>query len=136
LIVGYWVASLGLIAFGVVGMFSIGRPFFLVGLAMLILGPLRSRPALFWPPLVAVIAYNVGYWAVVPLYCTATEAVGGASTTVCSSLIGISYSGSGIYNPSLGPANQVGLLLAAVAFVVVLATMLWQGRPGRVETAA
>ena len=131
---GYWVASLGLMAFGVVAMFSIGRPFLLVGLAMLILGPLRSRPVLFWPPLVAVIAYNVGYLAVAPFYCSATEAVRGTSTTTCSSLIGIGYSGSGIYNPSLDPANQAGLLLAAIAFIVVLATLLWQGR--RVETAA
>ena len=130
---GYWVAGVSLIAFGVVAMFSIGRPFLLVGLAMLILGPLRRRPALFWPPLGAVIAYNVGYWAVVPLYCTATETAGGTSTTTCSSLIGIGYSGSGIYNPSLDPANYAGLLLAAVAFVVVLALMLWQGR--RVATA-
>lgn len=129
---GHWVGSLGLIAFGVIAMFSIGRPFLLVGLAMLILGALRSRPVLFWPPLVAVIAYNVVYWAVAPLYCTATEAVGGTSTTTCSSLIGIGYSGSGIYNPSLDPANQAGLLVAATAFVVVLAGMLWQGR--RVRT--
>ena len=125
---GYRVASIGLIAFGVVAMFSIGRPFLLVGLAMLILGPLRRRPVLFWPPLAAVIAYNVGYWAVAPLSCTATEAAGGTSTTSCSSLIGIGYSGSGIYNPSLDPANQAGLVLAVIAFVVVLATMLWRVR--------
>jgi hypothetical protein len=131
--VGYWAASIGLIAFGVVAMFSIGRPFLLVGLAMLILGPLRRRPVLFWPPLAAVIAYNVGYWAVAPLSCTATEAAGGTSTTSCSSLIGIGYSGSGIYNPSLDPANQAGLVLAVIAFVVVLATLLWQRR--RAETA-
>lgn len=130
---GYWVASLGLIAFGLLGMLSIGRPFLLVGLAMLILGPLRSRPVLFWPPLMAVIAYNVGYLAVAPLYCTATATVGGASTTICSNLIGIDYSGSGTYNPSLEPANQAGLVLAAIVFVVVLAMMLWRGR--RVESA-
>ena len=115
-------------------MFSIGRPFLLVGLAMLIPGPLRSRPVLFWSPLVAVIAYNVAYWAVAPLYCTATEAAGGTSTTTCSSLIGIGYSGSGIYNPSLEPANQAGLTVAAMVFVVVLAGMLWEGR--RMRTAA
>ena len=69
---GYWIASLGLIAFGFLGALSIGRPFFLVGLAMLVLGPVRRHPALFWPPLLAVVAYNVGYWAVAPLYCTAT----------------------------------------------------------------
>lgn len=130
----YWAASLGLIAFGVVAMFSIGRPLLLVGLAMLLLGLLRSRSVLFWPPLVAVIACNGGCWAVAPLYCTATEVAGGTSTTTCSSLIGIGYSGSGIYNPSLDPANQAGLLLAVIAFIVVLVTLLWQRR--RVETAA
>lgn len=129
---GYWIASLALIAFGWVGMLSIGRPFLLVGVAMLVLGPLRRHPALFWPPLVAVIAYDVAYWAVAPFFCSATEAAGGTSTTVCSSLIGVRYSGSGIYNPSSEPANQAGLMLAAVAFVVVLAAMLWNGRAGRV----
>jgi hypothetical protein len=133
--VGYWITSLGLITFGVVAMFSIGRPFFLVGLAMLVLGPLRRRPALYWPPLVAVIAYNVGYWAVVPLSCTATQAVGGASTTVCSSLLGFTWSGSGIYNPSLEPANQASFLLATAAFVVTLVAMLWTGRAERVAPA-
>lgn len=128
---GYWITSLSLIAFGVIAMFSIGRPFFLVGLAMLILGPLRHRPTWFWPPLVAVITYNVGWWAVAPFSCTATEIVGGTSTTTCSSLIGIAYSGSGIYNPSFGPANQAGLVLAAIGFIVVLATMLWRGRRAR-----
>ena len=114
---GYWVTSLGLMAFGFIAMFSIGRPFFLVGLAMLVLGPLRHRPIWFWPPLVAVIAYNVGWWAVAPLSCTATQTVGATSgRTTCSSLVGIDYSGSGIYNPSLDPANQVGLLLAGIAF--------------------
>ena len=109
-------------------MFSIGRPFLLVGLAMLVLGRLRRRPALFWPPLVAVIAYNLGWWAVAPLSCSATQTVGGPSTTVCSSLIGVRYSGPGNHNPSLEPANQVGLLLAVAAFIVVLSAMLWNGR--------
>ena len=128
---GYWITSLGLIAFGFLGAFSIGRPFFLVGLAMLVLGPVRRRPALFWPPLLAVVAYNVGYWAVAPLYCTATEVVGGPSTTVCSSVLGINYSGSGTYNPSGDPANMAGLLLAAVAFVVVLAAIISKRRSER-----
>jgi hypothetical protein len=132
---GYWITSLGLIAFGFVGMFSIGRPFLLVGLAMLVLGPVRRRPMIFWPPLLAVVAYNVGYWAVAPLYCTATEAVGGLSTTVCSSVLGINYSGSGLYNPSLDPANMAGLLLAAVAFAVVLASIILKRRSERDVTA-
>jgi hypothetical protein len=71
--VSYWTTSAGLMAFGAIAMFSIGRPFLLVGFAMLALGRLRGRPVLYWPPLVAVIAYNIGYWAVAPLFCTATQ---------------------------------------------------------------
>ena len=42
---GYWVASIGLVVFGLVASFSIGRPFLLVGLAMLVLGPCASDPS-------------------------------------------------------------------------------------------
>jgi hypothetical protein len=132
----YWILTIGLIAFGVLGMLSIGRPFLLLGLAMLVLGPFRGRPALFWPPMAAVVAWNVGYMAVAPLYCTATEAVGtagsgeGQSTTVCSSLIGATYSGHGHYEPPTGQANEAGLLPAAVTFVLVLGAIFLGRRSG------
>ena len=61
---GYWIAALLLVAFGFITGFSIGPPFLLVGLAMLVLGPLRRRPRLYWPPLVGVLAFILG---VVPL---------------------------------------------------------------------
>lgn len=66
----YWITTFGLIAFGFVAMLSIGRPFLLVGLGLLLLRPLRSHPAAFWPPLAAVIAWNVGYLAIAPMSCT------------------------------------------------------------------
>ena len=134
---GYWITTFGLIVFGFVGMLSIGRPFLLVGLALLLLSPLRTRPAAFWPPLAAVIAWNVGYLAIAPMTCTATQTVGvgssGASesSTVCSSLTGIVYSGRGVYNPPLEPANQAALLLAVVTFVMVLAAVTWLRRSHR-----
>lgn len=123
----YWATTLALIAFGVVGILSIGRPFLLVGLAMLVLAPLRGRPVLFWPPLAAVIAWNVTFMAVAPGMCTATQTVGagnpagglGESTTVCSNLIGITYRGTGTYNPSLEPANQVALVVAVATLLLV-----------------
>jgi hypothetical protein len=130
----YWIATVGLIGFGFLGMLSIGRPFLLVGLAMLLLGPFRSRPTVFWPPIAATIAWNVGFLAIAPMYCTATRTVGagsgvaGESTTVCSSPMGIVYSGPGIYNPSLEPANQAALLCASATFLVVLASLLWLRR--------
>jgi hypothetical protein len=137
--VTYWVLSLALLSFGVIAMFSVGRPFAMIGLTLLALGPVRKRPMLFWPPLAAVVAWNLGYLAIAPYSCTATQTIGvGAApgdegTTLCSSLVGITYSGRGVYNPSLEPANQVGLLLAALTFVVVLAAVRWRGRHGRVE---
>ena len=135
----YWIVTLGLVGFGVVALASIGRPFVIVGLALVLLRPMRNRPMLFGPPLAAVVAWNIGFLAIAPFYCSATQTVGvgAASTddamTVCSSLIGITYSGRGIFNPSLEPANQAALLLAALVFVFVLAGVHWQGSHGRVE---
>ena len=137
----YWIASIALIAFGVVSMFSIGRPFAMVGLAMLLLGPLRRRPLVFWPPLAAVVAWNLAFMAVAPLTCTATQTVGavnpgaslGESTTVCTSLIGMTYRGTGIFNPSLDPANQAALLGAVGTFVVVLLVVIVLVRTGRMR---
>lgn len=66
--------------------------------------------------------------AIAPMSCVATQRVGvgssGGSTTVCTSLTGIVYSGRGIYNPPIEPANQAALLFAAFSFVVVLAAVL------------
>ena len=135
----YWITSLAFIAFGVVAMFSIGRPFAMVGLAMLVLGPLRRRPVLFWPPLAAVVAWNIAYMAIAPSTCTATQTIGavnpsgglGESTTVCTSLIGITYRGGGNFNPSLEPTNQAALLVVVGTFVVVLLLVFTLVRAGR-----
>jgi hypothetical protein len=130
----YWITTSGLVGFGFLAMFSIGRPFLMVGLTMLLLSPVRTRPAVFWPPIAAVIAWNVGFLAIAPMYCTATQTVGpdsdaaAESTTVCSSLTGIVYSGGGTYNPSLEPAKGAALLCASVTFLVVLASFLWRRR--------
>jgi hypothetical protein len=124
----YWITSLALIGFGILGAASIGQPFFLVGLAMVLLGAFRRRPLIFWPPLLAVIAYNLAFWAVAPLYCTASATVGSTSITVCSSLIGLRYTGDGNYNPSLMPAVWVGLIFAALTAIAVFAFLLWKRR--------
>jgi hypothetical protein len=132
---GYWITTLGLLVFGFVGMLSIGRPFLLVGLALLLLSPLRRRPAAFWPPLAAVIAWNVGFMAIAPMYCVATQSVGvgssGESITVCTSLTGIAFSGRGMYNPPTEPFAQAALSFAAIVFVAVLVAVLWLQRSRR-----
>ena len=55
----YWIVAVALIVFGVVGGFSIGQPFLLIGLAMVLLGPFRSRRAVFSPLMSAVVAFVV-----------------------------------------------------------------------------
>lgn len=124
----YWITSLALLVFGYLGALSVGQPFFWVGLAMLLLGPFRGRPLIFWPPLLAVIAYNLAFLAVAPFFCTAGSPLRGTTTTVCSSPIGLRYTGEGIYNPSLMPAVWVGLTFAGLTAIAVLAFLLWKRR--------
>ncbi len=130
----YWIISLALVVFGFLTGFSIGQPFLLVGLALIVLGPFRRRPRIFWPALLAVVAYDVGYWAVVPFSCTATAGIeanggiGASATTVCSSLIGLRYGGEGLYDPSRLPALAAGLLLAGLVGSAAFAFLTWQRR--------
>jgi hypothetical protein len=122
---GYWLVALVLTAFGFIAGFSIGPPFFVVGVAMLILGPVCARPRAFWPALVAVLAFVIAAILVVPLYCVATSDAGGISTTVCSSIIGPSWSGTGLYNPPPA-AFEVALRDGLTAGVVAaMATWAW-----------
>jgi hypothetical protein len=121
----YWIVSLALIVFGYLGGFSIGLPFRIIGLAMLLLGPLRHHPRAYWPPMSAVLAFFVGYAAVAPISCTATQRVGGLSRTVCASLVGIRYEGTETYNAPLMPGLVAGLLLGGAAAIAV-AIVLWR----------
>jgi hypothetical protein len=111
----YWIAAVALVVFGVLGGFSIGGPFLILGMAMLVLGPVRQRPRLFWPVIAGVVAFNVGYWAVTPMVCTTTAHLGEEASTVCTNLLGIRYAGGADYNPSLVPARIAGLAAAVTA---------------------
>ena len=131
---GYWTIALCLIGFGFLAAFSIGTPFLFVGVALVILGPVRRRPLFFWPPFAAVIAFNVAYWAVAPAYCTATSEVTQAGvaaatmTTACSSLLGIPYVGADVYDPPNEPALAAGIAAAVIAFLVALMTVVIHAR--------
>lgn len=85
-----------LVAFGALAIPSIGFPFFVVGMTLLVIAPFRGRPALFWPVLSAVIAFSVGYVPVAPLtYSAQMEVVEGGAPpiglerTTCSNVLGI-----------------------------------------------
>ena len=121
----YWLAAVGLTLFGFLAGFSIGEPFLIVGLALVLLWPVRGRPRVFRPALVGVVAFAVGMSLTVPLTCEASSIDGGASVTICRSILGATWSGPGLYNPppeafTLGV--EVGVAAAAVA---ALATLAW-----------
>ncbi len=126
----YWLAALAVLVVGFFTGFSIGTFIMPIGLAMLALGPFRHRPLIYWPPMAAVVAFIGGYLAVAPFFCAAHAEPGGVSSTVCSSLIGIQYTGAGTYNPSVLPGVYAGLALAAITALLVGATM-WRQRMGR-----
>jgi hypothetical protein len=112
------VAVILLITFGAITGFSIGIPFLLLGVLLLTLGPARHRPTIFWPIVIAYLAFITTYVLVAPLGCLSSGSVGGPDTTRCTNLLGLDYSGDGRYNPSLWPALLAGILGAAVAGAV------------------
>ncbi len=127
----YWIITVALIAFGFIAALSIGQPFLMLGLAMLVLSPFRRRPLIFWPPVLAVVAYNLAYFAVAPFNCMASSFNGAPSRTVCSSVIGIQYTGGANYNPSLLPAIVVGLAVAAMTALVSFIILRRRPQPPR-----
>jgi membrane-bound ClpP family serine protease len=127
---GYWITSLALVAFGLVTGLSIGRPFFLIGAAMLVLGRLRHRALAFWPPFLGFVAYNIAYFAIAPFYCSAGGIVGGGlATTTCSSLVGIPWpadpSGLNVSASAFDIANGVSLIIGVAFAALVFGGLRW-----------
>ncbi|HEX7948905.1 MAG TPA: hypothetical protein VF494_01045 [Candidatus Limnocylindrales bacterium] len=117
----YWLLALLLVGFGIVTSFSIGPPFLLLGLVMLVLGPFRTRARLFWPALLGSVAFVLVAFLVTPFSCEATSTIGGGSYTVCRSVIGPTWSGPGIYNPP--PEASWLAILAGLGVGVVIAAL-------------
>lgn len=124
----YWIVAIALIVFGFLGSFSIGAPFLLMGVALIALGPVRGRGRIFWPVFLGLLTFNIVYWAIAPFSCSTTTSMtvgadASVSSTVCSSLIGLRYTGLDDSAITGAPATMVGLaagLSAAVAASVVL----------------
>jgi hypothetical protein len=117
----YWATVVVLILFGVFAIFSIGAPFLLLGIMLAVLAPWRTRKGMLATGTAVVVGFIVGFVLVGPGGCTSTAvSVGGArsvGSTACSNLLGITYEGSGTYNPSLLPGLLAGIALAAIAGV-------------------
>jgi hypothetical protein len=82
------------------------------------------------------MAFLVGAALVTPMWCTASGVVGGSSETVCSSIIGLTWSGSGVYNPPLEARNlaiAVGIGAGTVALITtwLVLTIRQNGRDVR-----
>jgi hypothetical protein len=127
----YFGLAIVLCAVGFVAILSIGAPFFLTGIAMLVVSPWRARKDVVWPVIAAPWAFTVTYILLAPLSCTGTDVPGGqtGSRTECSNILGIDYRGGGSYDPPLLPALLVGLVAAGIT-VAVLRRLLARRRVG------
>ena len=111
----YFAIGITLCALGFVAIFSIGAPFFLTGIAMLVASPWRGRRQIVVPVVAAPWAFTLTYVLLAPLSCTSTPSTGPLLTrTECSNVLGIDYSGGGAYDPPLLPALLAGLVAAGL----------------------
>ncbi len=126
---GYWFFSLAVLLLGFLTGFSIGVFILPIGLALVVLGPVRHRPRVYWPVLMAVVGFVVGYLLFVPLTCTATTAIpGGDGATVCQSILGPEYRSVGVSEPPTDLARLAGAIAAAIVAVVTLGGLLFAER--------
>lgn len=110
-----WALVVFLIGFGFLGLLSIGLPFLLLGITLAILARRRHETGVIAAGVAAIVGFTLGYILVVPLNCTMTESsLHPGAHTVCSNILGINYSGAGIYNPSVLPPVIAGLVLAVL----------------------
>jgi hypothetical protein len=129
---GYWAASVALIAFGTLGLMTIGLPFLMIGVAMLLLGRVRHRAIIYWPIMAGLIGSNIAFWLTIPFYCSASSTVvGGSSAATCSSLIGIPWpddaTGMNVTPAAFGIVSSFAIVVGIVTAVVVL-SWLWIDR--------
>lgn len=116
----YFGLAIVLCAVGFVGILSIGAPFFLTGIAMLVVSPWRARKDVVWPVIAAPWAFTVTYVLLAPLSCTSIASSGPLlSRTECTNVLGIDYSGSGSYDPPLLPVLLAGLIVAGIIALVL-----------------
>lgn len=122
----YWLVVLVLIAFGFLTIFSFGMYFWFMAVALTLLSPFRSRSRIFLPGVALFLGFLIGYVLVAPWGCaqsfTSSPTTGEETVppVVCTSPIGIEYSGPDPFEPSRTPA-----LIAAGATAVIAAGVTW-----------
>jgi hypothetical protein len=122
----YWLVVGVLFAFGVLTIFSIGLYFWFIAIALAVLSPFRSRPQVFLPGLALFLGFLITYVLLAPWSCSqsfsqdAATGEGTVSPVVCTSPIGIEYSGPEPFDPNRPPA-----LIAGGATAIVAAVTTW-----------
>lgn len=122
----YWLAVIVLVALGFLTIFSFGLYFWFMAIALAVLSPFRSRPQVFLPGLALFLGFLVAYVLVAPWGCsqsfTSNPTTGEEtlSPVVCTSPIGIEYTGPEPFDPNRTPA-----LIAGGATAVVAAGATW-----------
>jgi MFS family permease len=112
----YWTLVVLLIAFGCLGIFSIGIPILLMGITLAILFPRRHTRGVIASGVVAIVGFTLGFILAAPLSCTTNEtSIHPTSRTVCANILGINYSGTGAHYPSLFPALIVGIVVGLIS---------------------
>lgn len=122
----YVALAIALCVFGFLGLLSIGAPFLLTGIVMLVFSPRRRQRAMLWPALAFIWAFAITYILLVPSCSSVIFAVPGSQpgpifrgVTSCS-VLGIGFSRGPMYRAPLLPA-----FLAAIAVGVVVALVAW-----------
>lgn len=122
----YWLVVLVLVALGFLTIFSFGLYFWFMAVALVLLSPFRSRPRIFRSGLALFGGFLLAYGLIAPWGCAqaftsnSTSGEETVSPVVCTSLIGIEYSGPEPFEPSRTPA-----LIAGGATAVAAAAVTW-----------
>ncbi len=125
----FWLVVGVLFAFGVLTIFSIGLYFWFMAVALALLGPFRSRPQVFLPGLALFLGFLIAYVLVAPWGCSQSFSQNFASgeetisPVICTSPIGIEYSGPEPFEPSRTPALIAGGVTATGAAAVTWAVV-------------
>jgi hypothetical protein len=130
----YWVLLVVLAYVLTLATFGLAFPLLLLTAVLAAVSPHARKPALFWPPVVGVVMFIVGFVVTAPISCssTAVSPGDGVPYTTCTNLVGIDYSGRGLYNPSLVPTLLVAVvagLAAALLARLVIGRYSHAGRP-------
>jgi len=130
----YWLVVLVLIALGFLTIFSFGMYFWFMAVALTVLSPFRSRPLIFFPGLALFLGFLFAYVLIAPWGCaqsfTANVTTGEetVSPVLCTSPIGVEYSGREPFEPSRTPA-----LIAGLAAAVTAAAATWAAARSRID---